>query len=110
MNVTPQFTAPLHAALHYATQGWAVVPLHTPTGRGCSCRRAECGSPGKHPRTRHGVYDATRDLDAVERFWRRWPDANVGIATGRIVVLDIDGPAGLSGLTELERDHQPLPR
>ena len=43
----------------------------------------------------------------VEEWWRRWPDANVGIVTGRvsgIVVLDVDprsgGDSALVGLEE----------
>jgi hypothetical protein len=109
MHATDHQTTPLHAALLYATMGWTVVPLHTPTEHGCSCTRPACDSPGKHPRTRRGVYDATADLDAVERTWRRWPDANIGIATGRVIVLDIDGAEGLTGLAELEHHHKPLP-
>ena len=33
----------------------------------------------------------------VEAWWRRWPDANVGVVTGRvsgIVVLDVDPRSG----------------
>jgi hypothetical protein len=101
--------SPLHAALLYATRGWPVLPLHYPTDRGCSCRRRGCASIGKHPRTRDGVYDATTDLDEIEQIWSRRPEANVGIATGAIVVIDVDGADGLSALGELERAHDKLP-
>jgi hypothetical protein len=100
---------PAHAALLYATQGWPVLPIHTPGPSGCSCRRAGCPKPGKHPRTLRGVANATSDLTRVETWWTRWPDANVAIATGRLVVLDIDGPAGRDALAALERTHGPLP-
>ena len=29
-----------------------------PTAGGCSCGHADCTSPGKHPRLRHGLHDA----------------------------------------------------
>ena len=84
----------LDAALDYASRGWAVIPLHHPTtARPCSCGRADCDSPGKHPRTDHGVKDATTDETAIRRWWGQDPAANVGIATGAvsgIAVVDID--------------------
>jgi len=78
------------AARSYARRGWAVLPLKP---------------RGKEPLTEHGVKDATTDLDTIEEWWRRWPKANVGIATGAVsglVVLDIDprngGDEALEGL------------
>lgn len=82
----------LEAALDAVAQGWAVLPLHTPAPGGCSCGRS-CGSPGKNPRTRHGVYDASGDVTVLWSWWQRWPEANLGIATGQVsalVVLDVD--------------------
>jgi len=82
------------AALAYASLGWAVVPLHEPTAHGCTCYAGpECRTAGKHPRTEHGVREASTDADAIVRWWTRWPTANVGIATGLpsgVVVLDLD--------------------
>lgn len=77
----------------YAARGWHVLPLHSVRGGRCTCGRSDCTSPGKHPRTLHGVHDATTDLNQLAEWYERWPDANVGIATGRtsgLVVLDID--------------------
>lgn len=85
------------AALNYARRGWPVLPLHTPTETGCSCRKEDCSSIGKHPRTKNGLKDATTDEATIKHWWRMWPDANVGIRTGaetQIVVLDVDGEAG----------------
>ncbi len=39
----------LHAALSYAARGWRVLPLHTMRAGRCSCNRAQCPSPAKHP-------------------------------------------------------------
>jgi bifunctional DNA primase/polymerase-like protein len=101
---------PLVAALAYAAVGWPVLPLHTPVrGGGCSCRTAGCARAGKHPRTRRGLSDATTRGEQLTAWWQRWPDANVGIRTGRLVVVDVDGPDGGLALTELEAAHKPLP-
>lgn len=84
----------MRAALAYARLGLAVIPLHTPRGDGgCSCGRANCGNRGKHPRNAKGSREATRDPEQIAAWWRQWPDANIGIATGRaagLVVIDID--------------------
>jgi hypothetical protein len=62
-----------------------------------------CDRPAKHPLVRHGVKEATADLHRIRRWWRRWPQANVGLATGVVFdVLDIDGPAGLAALHQLQ--------
>jgi Bifunctional DNA primase/polymerase, N-terminal len=69
----------LDRALGYARGGGLVLPLHTPTNDGCSCRRRGCAHVGKHPRTMNGLHDATADLDTVARWWGMWPEANIGI-------------------------------
>jgi P4 family phage/plasmid primase-like protien len=86
----------LAAALDYAGRGWHVIPLHNPTDAGCSCGGFRC-KVGKHPRTQHGVTDATRDEAAIRAWWSTWPLANIGIATGiasGLVVLDVDARNG----------------
>jgi hypothetical protein len=103
-------TALLEAALGYAARGIPVYPVHWPrripggTSLVCSCPRGPgCDRPAKHPLLRHGVKEATIDADRIGRWWRRWPQANVGLATGMVFdVLDIDGPAGLAALLKLQ--------
>ena len=74
----------LSAALGYAGRGWRVFPLHTPLDGGCTCRkRGSCTQSGKHPRTRNGVKDASAHPGQIEQWWSKWPDANIGIATGK---------------------------
>jgi hypothetical protein len=103
------------AALYYArTFGWAVFPLHSPRANGrCSCHRPDCGNVGKHPRTEHGVDDATTDPAQIERWWAIHPDANIGVAMGRrsgIAALDIDPRnGGEDGLDTLIDQHGALP-
>jgi hypothetical protein len=111
----------ISAALAYAAEGYAVFPLHTVQADGactCLCGKkcreakkhvcgANCENKGKHPRTPKGCLDASRDPAQIKRWWQRWPQANIGIATGEAsacVVLDIDprhgGGAGLAELRE----------
>ncbi len=104
----------LHAAAwRYAAHGWPVMPLHSPIGHGCSCPAGtNCTSIGKHPRTRDGLHNATVDPHQITRWWRHWPDANIGVVTGEasgIVVLDIDLPDGPTALAHLQAKHGPLP-
>lgn len=102
----------VEVALRYARHGWPVLPLHTPDGRGCNCAPADCGSPGKHPRTARGLHDASSDPDLIRGWWGRWPDANLGVVTGApsgLVVLDIDLPDGPSSLARLQAEHGRLP-
>lgn len=101
------------AALAYAERfGWAVLPLHSTKDGRCTCGNPGCASPGKHPITPHGVKDANKDPTVITRWWRRWPWANVGVATGAasgVFVLDVDGTAGRESLAELEEKHGKLP-
>jgi len=101
----------LDAALGYAARGIPVLPLHYPTVRpgrdgtptiGCSCGDPGCGPVGKHPMTVHGLHDATTSRARIEWWWRRFPHANIGLATGhRFDVLDIDGPDGEHAIAQL---------
>src|SRR5437764_7398691 len=109
----PPDVEPLADALRYAAQGWPVLPCHTPIQSGCSCSIRGCSSPGKHPRLTNGLTGASTDRFAIERWWHRWPTANVAIRTGEpsgLVVVDVDRRAGgdrtLAALVEL---HGVLP-
>jgi hypothetical protein len=77
-------------ALSYAAAGFPVIPLHSPVGGRCDCRR-DCESPAKHPRTAHGLSGASTDPDQIRRWWEMWPEANVGLAIpDGYVVVDVD--------------------
>jgi Bifunctional DNA primase/polymerase, N-terminal len=71
------------AALRYAAAGWPVFPC-TPVGTPPPDHKA--------PLTAHGFKDASADPPRIRAWWRRWPDANIGIATGAPGpdVLDVD--------------------
>lgn len=107
----PDSTALLPAALDLAASGVPVFPLHTAASReGCSCGRADCHSPGKHPRVSRGVHPASTNPDKIRTWWRTWPDANVAAATGNgLTVIDIDGPSRLASLEHLQDTLGALP-
>jgi len=104
----------LSRALRYASNGLAVLPLHTIRDGRCTCSSAaKCDHRGKHPRTPNGVKDASTDRKTIKSWWDSWPDANIGIATGRlsgIFVLDVDGDLGKESLKELKAKHGRLPK
>jgi Bifunctional DNA primase/polymerase, N-terminal len=88
------------AAQAYAALGFPVVPMHAtrPSG-GCSCLARDCPDPGKHPRLRGWQRLAATDPALAGQWWRRWPQANLGLATGRrFDVLDLDGEQGEEAL------------
>ncbi|MDP9401775.1 MAG: bifunctional DNA primase/polymerase [Actinomycetota bacterium] len=97
----------------YARRGWSVVPCHGPGHGGCSCCRADCSSPAKHPRVANGLKAATTDEDQIRQWWARWPSANVAVRTGAVsgmVVIDIDPDhGGEESLNRLVEQHGELP-
>src|SRR5262245_44021260 len=97
------------AALGYARRGWPVLPLHTATPHGCTCQQDPCTRAGKHPRTPHGLLEASLDPDQIRAWWRRWPAANIGIRTGStsgLLALDLDRHhGGLDSLEALYRQY-----
>ena len=112
-NIATTLTSNLEYALHYASLGWGVFPAHTIQKGACSCGKPNCGSPGKHPRTRNGLKDATTNPRAILRWWNQYPDANIAIRTGKesnLVVLDIDTKSnGFESLETLENTFEALP-
>lgn len=102
----------LAAALSYVRRGWSALPEHTigPDGI-CTCNRPSCDKPGKHPRgDTWGQFQAKIAAETEVRLWfKRWPAAGVGIATGAVsglVVLDVDPRHGGD---ESLKDLGPLP-
>ena len=77
----------LNAASDYAQAGFKVFPAHGIRGGACMCGSTKNCSPGKHPigiLAPRGVLDATDDLGVVNRWWTQVPDANIGLATGKL--------------------------
>lgn len=65
-------------ALRYAELGFRVFPI----------------APGtKAPLTEHGHLEATVAPDVISRWWQGRPNANIGIATTNLLVVDVDAEA-----------------
>ncbi|WP_320007624.1 bifunctional DNA primase/polymerase [Maridesulfovibrio sp.] len=81
------------AALLYARSGIPVFP--------CTDKR---------PCVSGGFNAASTDLDQINAWWQRFPDANIGSPTGaNSFVLDIDPPHGEESLAFLESNNSLLP-
>jgi hypothetical protein len=94
----------IKAALAFAARGWPVFPL-TPGAKKPlrHCPQCDRKSPEyvphrgidacPHPAdTCHGFHAASADPERIEDWGRRFPEMNLGIATGpaRLVVVDLD--------------------
>ena len=103
MTAAPISSAQGQAAAALARRGLRVLPCEpgqkTPLGAAVP----------------HGCHDASDDPDTIGRWWRDYPEANVGIATGTGLVvldLDVDSDRNIDGRYELERleaEVGPLP-
>jgi Protein of unknown function (DUF3987)/Bifunctional DNA primase/polymerase, N-terminal/Primase C terminal 2 (PriCT-2) len=103
-------------AVLYAENGFRVFTVHTAKGDRCSCGEYPCGEnnkhAGKHPWTKNGFNDASKDSDTVRRMWREKPYANIGLASGKesnLVVLDEDGLEAQEFIKAQEVEHGALP-
>lgn len=97
----------LEWALRYRARGWSVVVVHGIKNGACTCyKKAKCASPGKHPvgKAWKEFQERIATEDEIREGFRKYPNANVGIITGRIsnlAVLDIDGQKGRDNLAAL---------
>ena len=86
------------AAVWYATEmGWRIHPVHSVTRGKCTCGRRDCTTPGKHPILKNWQEAASNDPVQVREWWAKWPTANIGLATGRQVAVDLDVKPGEDG-------------
>lgn len=86
-------TPKIEAATEYVSLGFSILPLE-----------------GKKPVEKKWPAKGRRDPDAVAEAFRHRPDANVGILTGDLVVLDIDVKNdGFTSLEQLQAEIGPLP-
>lgn len=86
-------------ALHYAKNGFLVFPLHTVKDGRCTCGKDDCHSPAKHPRTPHGLKQASKDLNFAKNLFSsfNYQSANIAVCTGKesnLVVVDVDCAKG----------------
>ena len=98
----------LEVVLWYAAHGLAVHPLHSVVDGACTCGRANCASPGKHPRLADWPNKATSDPETIRGWWAENPDANVGCVPSRsgLIVIDVDPRnGGTDTWRELMAEH-----
>lgn len=95
----PDTAALLEAALAYAARGWSVIPMQPQGKRPLVVWR---------PFQQHAA-----SLEQIGHWFRRWPDANVGVVTGAVsglVVVDVDlAHGGPQSVAALEAVHGLLP-
>jgi Bifunctional DNA primase/polymerase, N-terminal len=109
----------LATALAFARNGHAVFPVNWPVEHNgrlrCSCgsdgRGRPCTAPAKHPYGRlapNGIRSATTESGVIKHwFGYLAPQANLGVTTDRLVVIDIDPRhGGDESFAALEREHE----
>ena len=103
----------MDAAIKYAEANIPVIPLHWICEDGsCSCKAgSDCDSKGKHPLYTGWYKNSTADIEQIRKWWRKTPNANIGIPTGEKsgwLVLDVDD-GGDETISALEATHGKLP-
>jgi hypothetical protein len=97
---------------------WKLFPCHYVENGVCNCGDPRCPSPGKHPRTRNGVKDATNDRRQLDAWWAANPMVNWALATGAasgVFVIDLDvkpeqdGMASFDAFVETNSNGEPVP-
>ena len=87
----------LQAALKYRGHGYSVIPA----------------KPDKKPYIPWTPYQTQKAEPAtIEGWWKEWPEANIGIVTGKIsgiVVVDVDSEAGQEALNSYIPDSLIVP-
>ncbi len=114
--LSPSTEGLLNNALMYAGLGWKVFPIHSMRSGVCSCDEGkDCGRKAKHPRIGESFNGASSDPQQIKNWWTKWPDANIGVATGRLsglTVVDADlskGKPGVDNLSTLCAAHGGVP-
>jgi hypothetical protein len=71
------------------TSDVSLAEVHRLSDRGLAV--LPCRPDNKKPYTAHGFKDAATDPAIIAEWWKKWPEALVGIPTGeKFVVLDLD--------------------
>lgn len=103
----------LYEALKCASVGLRVLPLYeVMDDLRCACGKTDCKQPGKHPRLGEWQDKASTDEAMIREWWRRAPDAGIGMATGRasgVWVLDLDGEEAIAWYAQKGREHGRTP-
>jgi Bifunctional DNA primase/polymerase, N-terminal/AAA domain len=90
----PQLSSLHEAALQYAAAGMPVFP---------------CAPGEKTPLSPRGFHDATVDREQINRWWAKWPDANIAFTPQSMGwgIVDIDSPEAEAAYAERNHDSPP---
>jgi hypothetical protein len=103
-------------ALYYRSLGLPIFPVcpalvshthqeRTRQGDRVIWQRVTCTKMGKTPLVAWAEYQARVPAEAeVEKWWRQWPGANIGLATGElsgVVVVDLDGDLAVRAASDM---------
>ena len=109
-SLSPNRSKALAAALDYAARGWEVFPLLF-IGKTKKSHKAAEHSNGRK-------WGKTKDPEEINKDFARWPDAGIGIPTGKdngIFIVEADtlkghNVDGIATLRALEAEHGPFRR
>lgn len=90
----------LKSAIEYSNRGWRVFPTREKPSRPFKNEKGkEIIIPIKAPYNKGGFKNATLDKNQIREWWRKYPNAGIGVSCGEsnLVVLDIDVRDGKRG-------------
>jgi len=97
VSAVPSANEKLQAALTYERLGFSVIPV----------------GKDKKPLIKWEAYQKQKaSQDEIRNWWKKWPDANIGIVTGTIsnlAVIDIDTEEGKEAIQEYIPDSLLIP-
>lgn len=115
-------SSPLESALEYANNNFYIFPVESLTISSdskrlqCTCKgkcrhkdpicKGWCNkcSPGKHPATKKGFKEATKEISTIKEWWKSNKNYNIGIVPGfsEFNVIDVDPKnGGIESLSKL---------
>lgn len=81
------------AAIAYATRGWPVFPCKATADKAAGSKAPHLPGESRQGARDGGHWLASCDPSRIRDWWRRWPDALIGLPTGlrsSTVVIDLD--------------------
>jgi hypothetical protein len=94
----------LEEAIRYAERGWFVFPTRPMKSKPFEVvlrdgTKKTKTLPAKSPYYKGGFMNATRDVEQIKEWWKKHPEAGIGISCGHsgLVVVDIDVKDGRKG-------------
>ena len=105
LQMQPNYSM-LEAALQFAQRGWFVFPCREQPGEPYQDKQGRTIIPSeKSPYIAKGLHAATREPLKIQRWWKQWPGALIGVNCGLsgLFVVDLDTKHGKDGVGEFAR-------